>query len=365
MKNYLKAFYVLLILCLFSSVPARAVPGDKGAGKTRGDENAVYYTIIRHDTLWDISERFLKDPFKWPYLWKLNSYIKNPDLIYPGDVVKVVPFGAEEGAKRPAGLDIDSLPVVSLTEDGLPVVRLQPEVSAVKPEAPKGPAYGSAPLRKKGFISEKTPKGAGIILKAKDDEKMLLHRGDEVYLSFNEGQEVSEGDRYTIFKEGDIIKHPLTGKVMGHTIEILGSLVVTGTNSVVEGRVDNSFEEIGAGNRLMKYSEPPKEVRIRFSDAAIEGVVIASLENEFLSKGDILYIDKGSDDGIEQGRLLKVMRNKGSLRNPLTGKKVAIPDEEIGSVVVVEAGKGTSSCIVIKSIRAIKTGDTVLAKSAL
>jgi len=364
MKNYLKAFYVLLILSMFSAIPAGAVPGDKGAGKARGDENAVYYTIIRHDTLWDISERFLKDPFKWPYLWKLNSYIKNPDLIYPGDVVKVVPFGSEEGRHRPSGFDIDSLPVVGLTEDGTRIVRLRPEVPS-KAEAPKGPAYGSSSLNRRGFISKKTPKGAGLILKAKDDEKLLLHRGDEVYISLEEGAQVSEGERYTIFKEGAIIKHPRTGKVMGHTIEILGSLVVTGRNGLLEGRIDNSFVEIGVGDKLMKYSEPLKEVRIKFSDAAVNGVVIASLGSEFLAKGDILYIDKGSDDGIAQGRLLKVMRNKGSIRDPLTGKKVAIPDEEIGSIVVVEAGKDTSSCIVIKNLRAIKTGDSVLAKSAL
>ncbi|MFQ5428066.1 MAG: LysM peptidoglycan-binding domain-containing protein [Thermodesulfobacteriota bacterium] len=365
MKKCIKASYLLLILLLLSSMPAWAVPGDGGAGKERGDENAVYYTIIRHDTLWDISERFLKDPFKWPYLWKLNSYIKNPHLIYPGDVVKVVPFGVDEGDGRDAGIDIDSLPVVKLSEDGSNVVVLQPEKPVEEPKAPEEPSYGSAPLLRTGFISKEAFKAAGLILEAKDDEKMLLHEGDEVYLSFKESASVSEGSRYIVFREGALVKHPVTGKNMGHKIEILGSLVVTGNSGVVEGRLDSSFEEISTGDRLMQYREPVKEVRIRFSDEAVDGVVIASLGNEHLVKGEILYIDKGSDDGIEDGRLLKVVRPRESVRDPLNGKMVDIPAEEIGAVVVVEAGSRTSSCIIIKSVKSIKTGDSVLAKAAL
>ncbi len=365
MKKFLRAFYGLLILLLLSTTAAWAVPGDNGAGKKRGDENAVYYTIIRHDTLWDISERFLKDPFKWPYLWKLNPYIKNPDLIYPGDVVKVVPLGAEEGEYKGTEVDIDSLPVVRLTEDGSRVVVLEPERPVVKHEKPHGPSYGSALLRRKGFISHKGQKAAGYIVKGMDTEKLLLHHGEGVYLSFKDGSDVSVGTRYTIFTEGALIKHPVTEKTMGHAINILGSLVVTGVGEIAEGRIDNSFVEIEAGAKLMKYREPLTEVRIKFDDAAVNAVVIASLGEENLAKGDILYIDKGTNDGIEQGRLLKVMRSKPVVHDPVTGRRVTLPDEEIGSIVVVEAGKKTSSCIIIKSVKAIMRGDSVRAKAAL
>lgn len=53
------------------------------------DPEAKIYTVVEGDTLWDLSGRFLGDPFKWPKVWEWNPYIENPHLIYPGDVLKI------------------------------------------------------------------------------------------------------------------------------------------------------------------------------------------------------------------------------------------------------------------------------------
>jgi nucleoid-associated protein YgaU len=52
-------------------------------------EAATSYTIKRGDTLWDISNTFYRDPFLWPFIWKANPYITNPDLIYPGNKLAI------------------------------------------------------------------------------------------------------------------------------------------------------------------------------------------------------------------------------------------------------------------------------------
>ena len=48
-------------------------------------EGATYYIIERGDTLWDLSKRYLGNPFLWPQIWDQNRYITDAHWIYPGD----------------------------------------------------------------------------------------------------------------------------------------------------------------------------------------------------------------------------------------------------------------------------------------
>src|SRR5690348_2829889 len=58
------------------------------------------YTIIKGDTLWDLSQKFLNNPWYWPKIWSLNPGIENPHWIYPGNKLRIVP--GEGGAQAPA-----------------------------------------------------------------------------------------------------------------------------------------------------------------------------------------------------------------------------------------------------------------------
>ena len=58
------------------------------------------YVIKKGDTLWDLAFEFLGTPYQWPRIWELNNYIKNPDLIYPGDRLNIP---GRDGSQQPGG----------------------------------------------------------------------------------------------------------------------------------------------------------------------------------------------------------------------------------------------------------------------
>src|SRR5437870_10815354 len=58
------------------------------------------YTIQKGDTLWDLSQKFLSNPWYWPKIWSLNPAIENPHWIYPGNKLRIIP--GEGGAQAPA-----------------------------------------------------------------------------------------------------------------------------------------------------------------------------------------------------------------------------------------------------------------------
>ncbi len=364
-----------------------------GAGETSE------YTVVNHDTLWGISGRFLKNPFKWPAIWKQNPHIKNPDLIYPGDKVQITPNGIEVVSTTPkqeapkaevvvgeSAPDHEKLPITVLQEERVVVLeeaapseaKAAPVEETVKAEPAKAeekPAEKAAPAKKlsmhamtrQGFISTSALEKSGTII-GSPDNKLYFSQGDTVYISMKpDSGSIAAGARFTLFSAGDRIQHPVTKKHIGNIIDVIGALAITGAEGVIKGRIETSFKEIPRGTFLRPYTEPVKEVEVTATEARVKGVIVSALEaKENLSTGDVAYIDKGLKDGLKKGNVLRIYREeKKSVPDPYREKTIiTLPPAELGRLIVVDPGEDTSASVVLQSLGVIVWGDQVSTEKA-
>ncbi|MCC7198001.1 MAG: LysM peptidoglycan-binding domain-containing protein, partial [Gammaproteobacteria bacterium] len=83
-----------LVLATAAVVPASAQEAAPAAAERQevrlAPDAPARYVVVKGDTLWDISSKFLRDPWLWPEIWYVNPQVENPHLIYPGDELLLV-----------------------------------------------------------------------------------------------------------------------------------------------------------------------------------------------------------------------------------------------------------------------------------
>lgn len=295
------------------------------------------YTVKEGDTLWDISGSKLQDHFLWPKLWKANPQIKNPDLIYPGEKIKIP---MEEELRRL------ELPVERRT----PIVKKvspapKPETTVkIKKERPTKYIIDKNLYIASGWIADDFSSIGQII--ASPTDRVIFGNHDIVYLSIN--RKMAEGEKFLVIRDIKTVKHPKTGKKLGHQIRVAGILKVTGTEDDTPiAKIISAFEEVQLGDGILPFQdmEPPVVPDVtRMPD--IEGYIVESrMNNKVVSTGDIIYLDKGMNDGLEVGDIFGVFSTEPLIKRP------------IGTIQVVSLKPETSVAIVLGSEKEILIGD--------
>lgn len=335
------------------------------ATTAKGEEAGKTYTVIKGDTLWDISGVFMKDPFKWPTIWEKNPQVKDPHWIYPGDVLIILPSGeikkkvAEESAPVPA-------PVEKKEEVKEPAKIEAPAVAQPLPEERATEAAPVAiPVQTKqtlpyagigrvGFIASDKEASIGKIVDAKE-EKLMLSTGDDVYIDTGEEKGIKKGEKFTIYKMGSAVYHPVSKKLVGHQVEILGTLLVTNPHDKAsEGQIIDCYDPISRGDKLKRVEPIPAEIEIKKGQVELEGFIIANKTGaDEMAEGDIVFLDKGKLAGVEAGNTLIVYLS-GMLKDNLQ-----LPSEDVARLLVLSSQENTALALVIGSKKPFHIGDKV------
>jgi hypothetical protein len=314
------------------------------------------YTVVKGDTLWDISAMFLKKPWYWPDIWQVNPQIENPHLIYPGDLLSLVYR--------------DGRPVLEVSR-GLKTVKLSPGAReiVVDEAVPTIPLSAIMPfLTKPKVIAEDIFKLSPYIVSTVDD-RIISGSGDKVYAR---GVIATDGDDYNVFRGGQSYIDPVTGELLGYEAIYSGAAVVVNHGDPATVMLKNSTREIHVGDRLLSHDGQNYNVNFfpHVYDGEMSGQIISVFDGvSNVGQYQVVVLNRGDREGVEPGHVLTVFRaGKQTVDTVMPeGKRndentiVTLPDEYAGEVMVFNVFEKVSYAIVMKATRAIHVNDKVVA----
>lgn len=285
-------FSAALVAPMVASAPARA--DDLQLQDNRPDR----YTVQKGDTLWGISGKFLKQPWRWPEIWRMNrEQIKNPHWIYPGDIVVL----DQVDGKWRLSLNRAAGP--------RPNARLSPSVRVENLEGeaiPTIPAGDLAPFLTKPIItaSRDGVPGAGRIIAAHDN-RVVRGEGDYVYaVNIDE----KSGTQWYIYRPGKILRSYDSNELLGYELRYLGTARVDRFGEVARVQITSAREEILMDDMLLPA---PREELVNYvphaPDKAVDGRIIAlDADAHEVGRNSLVTVDRGARDGLDVGTVLAI-----------------------------------------------------------
>jgi len=334
------------------------------------EDHPTTYVVKKGDTLWDIAGRFLQKPWLWPEIWQANPQVKNPHLIYPGDVLSLVYVDGQPQVRTEAG------PRVEAAVDTIPLS----EVEALL----------------KHFTVVEDPESLPYVVGTEDD-RLYGTAGQLVYVrglaNAQPGMAVDIARPVNLFgagKRGNVPGFtPLnfrgdrvhghwgvprgfgeaTGHKLGYELQIHASGEVTKVQGEIASVVlRDEGREIRVGDRVMPSEAQPYDLQFtpRAPDRIPENARVMAIADGMQSGPHfVVALSVGARDGIRNGHVMSIW-NDGSRpadvvanRNAMAAKadRVDLPDEFVGRLMVFRTFDKVSYALVMDGIRPVHQGD--------
>jgi len=337
-------------------------------------DHPTTYTVKRGDTLWDIAGRFLKRPWLWPEIWQANPQIRNPHLIYPGDVISLAYLdrvAVQPGPRTEAPVTGVPLAEVEPYLKNLRIVdRIDDLPYVVGIEEDRIHAVGNQVVYVKGIDAQPGQRWAVVrptVRYTHLDRTAccdLFHRDDLDY----RGRRIMDGENFwtnavTPDKGSELLGYELMPQATG-TI----SHGMVGGIEAATLVLDGNGREARVGDRLVPVQAQPYDLQFfphapkaQFEYGRAQVLAVA----DQLSHGgrhDVVALSVGARDGVDNGTVFSTWR-VGSLaadrvrkgeRDPDTvgrADRVRLPDEYASHVMVFRTFDKVSYALVMDGIR--------------
>lgn len=316
------------------------------------------YTVKKGDTLWDISKYFLKDPWLWPEVWHINPAIRNPHLIYPGDVIALTwvdgkPVLTLEGAQGTA-------PPPPPRPD-LPTVKLSPSAkeSKLKRAIDTIPKNVIAPFLNHPFVVDPAVFNDAPYIASNYGDYNIAGKGQKVY-----ARRVYDANviHFNVVRRGQKYVDPDTRQVVGYEAINLGTakLIKVGDPSTLI--ITDSTKEILDGDYLLPIEAEQLELNFfpRAPKSPVAGRIIAVADGvKKVGQYHVVVLNKGASAGLEPGHVLEIHQQGKLVSQPYTKSKLQLPEERAGLLMVFKTEADLSFGLVMEAFTDLSVYDYV------
>lgn len=327
------------------------------------------YVVKKGDTLWDISAHFLKDPWRWPKLWGLNPQIANPHLIYPGDRLTLV--------------FIDGEPRLVVKRH----IRKSPE-GRIEAKGGAIPAVDLALIRpyllQNRVVDPDWFEQQPLVLGGESESKFHIN-SDVIYVH----EQLAQGDKFGVYALGREFTDP-KGEPLGQEVILTASGRVIESGPVSKVKLLSNVRETKAGYRVLPVEDDSLMSAYFMPRAATldepTAVLASGMDIREMGKLDVVYIDRGIQDGVESGQVFSIFKD-GDLvvidgdGQPVQPKDrssyekivaklssenaVKVPDLYRGKLMVFKVFDKTSLGIILINERPVRVADKLLPPETL
>ncbi|MEW6766146.1 MAG: LysM peptidoglycan-binding domain-containing protein [Pseudomonadota bacterium] len=342
-----------------ASVPLQQAPSPQArpvASQPFRTDAPHQYTVKRGDTLWDLAQRFLNDPWVWPEIWYDNPQVRNPHLIFPGDQLVIAMI---DGKQR-------------LTKKLTPHVRISPLDKAL----PTLPLEAIQPFLSYPQVLEVAELNDAPQIIGSPDGRLVLGRHDTVYTY---GGHLNRDALRAVVRPHKPLIDPLTEEVLGYEVDAVGKAVVLRNDEPATLKLTESQREARKGDRLVGLPKVlGQDLKLTALPASVNGLVISLPDTTTRSsQWQIVALNKGRSDGIQAGHVIRLHQpgaitkvdtslipdptgkssNKGpsTFDNPI--REVQLPDVTLGDAVVFLVYDRVSYALITEVDRPVRVGD--------
>lgn len=360
MKISLNAMAKALLMTAFSSALLMTTAHANNPAPTVKADAPNRYIVKKGDTLWDISGRYLDSPWRWKEIWATNKQIKNPNLIYPNDILilcviqgkTLIGVDTGEGCagveKQLTGNIVNSTVTVTSTANSIPAIPM----SAIQHW-----------LDKTTIVNPKDFNTTPYVLASKN-RNLITASGDKIYAK---GVPLIIGQRYGVYREGEMYVEPKTQAIIGLEVTQVATGLVTdvASNGVTSLQLTNSYgQEVREGDRVFVELDNAIPPVFYPTPATVNrgGMIVRVMDSiSSAARGSVVAINLGSTHGAKPGDVLTVYQKGPLVRDTLDNDTpVRLPSEPSGMVMVFNTFDNISYAYVLSSELPLGVGDQLL-----